>query len=135
MDDIGLRIKKRRESLGMSMDTLSQLSGVNKSTISRYEAGLVDKIPIKSVKPIAGALKMTPAHLLGWEDSVQDSIPQTEYPGEEIKNADMILKKIMDLDLPVQNLTALYNIAKKMKRKNIEMTIEALEKERKKLEE
>lgn len=54
---------------------------------------------------------------------------------EEIKNADMVLKKIMDLDLPVQNLTTLYNIAKKMKRKNIEMTIEALEKERKKLEE
>lgn len=84
-DEIGFRIRKRREALGMSMDALSKLSGISKSTISRYEAGLVDKIPIKSIQIISSALKTNYFELLGLEDSDKKTTCQADISSTKVK--------------------------------------------------
>ena len=64
----GERIKQRREELGMSADTLAELTGKNRATIFRYEKGEIETVPIPVIGVIAKALKVSPGYLMGWEN-------------------------------------------------------------------
>lgn len=74
------KIKLRRLELGLSYQELSDLTGINKSTLQRYETGFIKKVPIKQVQIIAKALNVTPGYLMGWEN---DSENQTYYLNPE----------------------------------------------------
>ena len=72
MGDIELiikRIKERRLALGMSYQDIADATGLSKSTIQRYETGAIRKVPINQIEDLARALHVTPAYLMGWEDS------------------------------------------------------------------
>ena len=67
MSHIGIYIKERRESLGMSQDELAEKMGYkSRSTIAKIEKGVNDVTQTNIVK-FAEILKTTPAHLMGWE--------------------------------------------------------------------
>lgn len=66
---VGERIKKRRKELGMNAETLAAKVGVSAATIYRYENGDIEKVGSEKLKPIADALRTTPADLMGWEDN------------------------------------------------------------------
>lgn len=69
MSTIGRRIKERRKELGLSAGDLAQRIGKSKATVFRYENGEIEKLPIDVAKPIAEALGITLATLLGWDDN------------------------------------------------------------------
>lgn len=56
-------IAKRRRELGMLQNTLSKLTGIGVSTISRYESGKIERIPYLSLVKIAEALQCSPESL------------------------------------------------------------------------
>ena len=58
-------MKHRRRELRMSMQELGDAIGVSKSTISRYESGEIEKLPVSYLTPIAEALQVDPLYLLG----------------------------------------------------------------------
>lgn len=62
---IGARIKERRKELGISMETLGNALGVNKSTIQRYEARGIDSKKNYILISIADALDTTVEWLTG----------------------------------------------------------------------
>ena len=62
---IGARIKERRKELGISMETLGNALGVNKSTIQRYEARGIDAKKNYILISIADALDTTVEWLTG----------------------------------------------------------------------
>jgi transcriptional regulator with XRE-family HTH domain len=64
----GERIRARRKEIGMTVDTLAEKVGVNRTTIIRYENGFIEKMPINTLVPIARALNTTVAYLMGWDD-------------------------------------------------------------------
>lgn len=67
--DIGDRIKRRREELGMTQDELARKAGYkSRSSINKIE---IDGrgIPQPKIEALAKALKVTPAYLMGWEDA------------------------------------------------------------------
>jgi len=67
MTNIGVYIKERRESLGMSQDELAEKMGYkSRSTIAKIEKGVNDVTQTNIVK-FAQVLKTTPAYLMGWE--------------------------------------------------------------------
>ena len=71
MDNIGSRIRKRREELGITQEELSTKLGYkNKSSIAKIEIGAND-IPQSKVVAFANALDTTIAFLMGWEDEAQ----------------------------------------------------------------
>jgi transcriptional regulator with XRE-family HTH domain len=81
---IGERIKARRKEIHMSADELGKILGKDRSTIFRYEKGEIENLPLDILEPIADALDVTPAYLMGWE-------PETSAPGmtlylEEYRN-------------------------------------------------
>ena len=67
--NIGERIKKRREELGMSVADLAQKVGKSRATVYRYENGAIEKLPTGVLIPFAEALSTTPAFLMGWTDN------------------------------------------------------------------
>ena len=62
------KIKSRRSQLGYSLAELAELSGVNRSTLQRYESGAIKNIPLSRLQTLSAALLITPGALLGWEE-------------------------------------------------------------------
>lgn len=85
MQDIMSRMKKRREELDMSYQTLSDKVGISKSTLQRYETGYIKNMPVDKLEDIANALQVSPAYLMGWTNEVVDQ-PATiaaHFDGDE----------------------------------------------------
>lgn len=70
---IGERIKERRKQLGISVDMLAEKLGKNRATIYRYESSDIEKLPTTVLEPLAKALHTTPAYLMGWVSSEEES--------------------------------------------------------------
>lgn len=70
---IGERIKEKRKELGLSLEQLATKLGKNRSTIYRYENGDIENMPLDILVPIADALNVTPAYLMGWDNDEEDT--------------------------------------------------------------
>lgn len=68
---IGERIKNRRKELGLTVDELAQRLGKNRATVYRYESNDIEKLPTTVLEPLAKALDVTPAYLMGWEEQAK----------------------------------------------------------------
>jgi len=95
---IGERIRQRRKEIGMSVDELAEKLGKNRATIYRYESDEIENMPITVLEPLARALNVSPAYLMGWEDEPVSKAPTTiaaHLPeGVELTEEDM--KQIND---------------------------------------
>lgn len=93
MQEIMSRMKKRREELNMSYQTLSDKVGISKSTLQRYETGYIKNMPVDKLEDIAKALCVSPAYLMGWDDKITNEEPTTlaahfdgtEYTEEQLE--------------------------------------------------
>lgn len=65
---IGEKVKQRRKALGLSADDLAEVLGVSRSTVFRYENGMIEKLPSDMIEPLSKLLRTTPAYLMGWTD-------------------------------------------------------------------
>ena len=80
IDNIGKRIKKERERLGLSQAELGRLVGYSsRSTINKIEKGERD-IPRDKVAKFAQVLDVNPAYLAGFtEDDIPDGLNKELY--------------------------------------------------------
>ena len=75
MSTIGNRIRLCRERAGLSVDELAAKLGKNRATIYRYESDYIENMPLTIIDPLAKALDVSPAYLMGWEDEIDNIIP------------------------------------------------------------
>ncbi|MCM3211637.1 LexA family protein [Bacillus licheniformis] len=76
---VGERIRSRRKQLNMSVDQLAQKLKKNRATVYRYESNEIDNMPLTVLEPLAKALNVTPAYLMGWESTEPVQL-STKYP-------------------------------------------------------
>lgn len=78
---IGQRIKETRESQSLTLQNVADAIGVAKSTIQRYEAGLIENIKLPVIESIANVLNVNPAWVIGKsENKAKDNIqPFKDY--------------------------------------------------------
>lgn len=70
--DIGEKIKTLRIARGMTLEELGNAVGVGKSTVRKWENGIIANMRRDKVAKIADALHVSPAYLMGWPDPEPD---------------------------------------------------------------
>lgn len=68
---MGARIKNARQLRQVTMEQVAQRIGVNKSTVQRYESGLIQTPKLPVIKSIADALDVNCLWLTGESDSIE----------------------------------------------------------------
>ena len=76
--ELSLKIKQLRLEKGMTLEDVAKIVGVGKSTVRKWETGMIanmgrDKIPL-----LAKALSTTPAYLMGWNEPNKPKLVLTE---------------------------------------------------------
>ena len=84
MKPIGLRIKVRREELGLTQEELSKRLGYkSKSSLNKIELG-IQGLRQSKIKAIADALQTTPSYIMGWGDAAL----QASQPAQPANSSD-----------------------------------------------
>lgn len=70
---IGERIKQLREQQGLTLEELGNKVGVGKSTVRKWENGMIENMRRDKIAKLAKALDVTPVYLMGWGDTENGS--------------------------------------------------------------
>lgn len=66
---IGERIQKLRQRQGLTLEALGDHCGVGKSTVRKWESGIITSPSADMLAPLAEALHTTPSALCGWDEA------------------------------------------------------------------
>lgn len=66
---MGDKIRFHRQRKHLTLDEVASKVGVSRQTMSRYETGVINNIPSDKLEKIAEVLDITPAYIMGWEES------------------------------------------------------------------
>ncbi len=70
MTDIGNIIKKLRLENNMTLEQLGDRVGVGKSTVRKWENGIIANMRRDNIAKIAEVFNVSPAYLMGWDNNV-----------------------------------------------------------------
>ena len=73
------RIKALRQDKGLTLEQVADVVGVGKSTVRKWETGMIANMRRDKIADLAKALGTTPAYLMGWkEDEPKKEVPPSE---------------------------------------------------------
>lgn len=70
------RIKDLRKQKGLTLENVAEIVGVGKSTVRKWETGMIANMKRDKIASLAKALGTTPEYLMGWNE--QKSSPSEE---------------------------------------------------------
>lgn len=62
------KIKELRKERGLTLEQVANVVGVGKSTVRKWETGMIANMKRDKIAALATALGTTPAYLMGWHD-------------------------------------------------------------------
>ena len=84
--DVGRKIEMLRKERGMTLEELGDKVGVGKSTVRKWENGMIANMRRDKIAKIAAALDVSPASLMGWpEESGTSEIVLSEHETCQLK--------------------------------------------------
>ncbi len=72
MEDLGKRIYNLRKARGLTLEAVGQVVGVGRSTVRKWENGIIANMRRDKIKKLAVALGTTPSYIMGWTDDPND---------------------------------------------------------------
>ena len=66
--DMAHKIKELRKAKNMTLEDVGKIVGVGKSTVRKWETGMIENMRRDKIAALARALDTTPAYLMGWEE-------------------------------------------------------------------
>lgn len=66
--DVSNKIKDLRKAKNMTLEDVGKKVGVGKSTVRKWETGMIVNMKRDKIAALAKALDTTPAYLMGWEE-------------------------------------------------------------------
>lgn len=91
----GNRIRNLRKAKGLNAEALAEMCGVSPATIYRYENGDIENFGYDKLIPLAKALNVDPAYLLGIEKTAN---PTVDGLTEREQRFLALLRQLDDLD-------------------------------------
>ena len=67
------RIKELRKEKNLTLEQVANIVGVGKSTVRKWETGMIANMKRDKISALAIALGTTPAYLMGWDDEEKNS--------------------------------------------------------------
>ena len=67
------RIKKLRQEKGLTLEQVAAVVGVGKSTVRKWETGMIANMRRDKIADLAKALGTTPAYLMGWQEEAEEN--------------------------------------------------------------
>lgn len=75
-------IKKRREELNLTYEQLGNMIGVGKSTVRKWETGMIENMRRDNIVALSKALNISPAVIMGW-NNIDDNEQSINLSKEE----------------------------------------------------
>lgn len=72
------RIKALRQEKGLTLEQVADVVGVGKSTVRKWETGMIANMRRDKIADLAKALGTTPAYLMGWKEDEEKKDSPTE---------------------------------------------------------
>lgn len=95
--DMSIRIKELRQERGLTLEQVAKVVGVGKSTVRKWETGMIANMKRDKIASLALALGTTPAYLMGWKEnpkSEDKKIPQVKQ--EELTEGEKMLLELFN---------------------------------------
>ena len=79
-NNISVRIRELRAKHGLTLEQIAQQVGVGRSTVRKWETGIIENMRRDKIAKLAAALHTTPGYLMGWTDEPESSVPANVIP-------------------------------------------------------
>lgn len=91
-------IREKRQELGLTYEQLGNLIGVGKSTVRKWETGMIENMRRDNIIALSKALNISPAILMGWNvnDLSDKDSTNLNYSKEEQQHIED-LRKLNDM--------------------------------------
>ncbi len=86
-NNIGQKIKSGRQELGLTLEELGSRVGVGASTVRKWETNYIKNMKSDKLQKVADALGVTPAYLMGWDESQHISMERVHTNNDLIGQA------------------------------------------------
>lgn len=116
MCNIGNKLKNRRLELGLTLEDVGQAVGVGRSTVQRWESGLIKNMGRDKIASLARILKMNPVELVPYGNN-----DQTNYI---VSDEDQQRLEALHQD---PRLGILFDHTRKMKKEDVDFMIQMAE--------
>ena len=74
-NDLSRKIKQLRLERNMTLEEVATIVGVGKSTVRKWETGMIANMKRDKIALLASALGTTPAYLMGWKEDTKQPDP------------------------------------------------------------
>lgn len=71
IENMARKIKELRQAKGLTLEQVANVVGVGKSTVRKWETGMIANMKRDKIAALAKALGTTPAYLMGWTDDIK----------------------------------------------------------------
>ena len=75
-NELSRKLKDLRLQKGMTLEQVGDIVGVGKSTVRKWETGMIANMKRDKIALLAQALGTTPAYLMGWEENKKENTPE-----------------------------------------------------------
>ena len=72
-NDLSRKIKQLRLERDMTLEQVASIVGVGKSTVRKWETGMIANMKRDKISLLASALGTTPAYLMGWKEDTEQA--------------------------------------------------------------
>ena len=97
-NELSRKIRDLRALHGLTLEQVAQQVGVGRSTIRKWETGMIENMRRDKIAKLAAALHTTPGYLMGWEDNPTPILTVKEVASDYSQDELELIRKYRCLD-------------------------------------
>lgn len=98
MENMGDRIKRLRQERGLTLQEVGDAVGVGKSTVRKWETGMIANMKRDKIAKLADVLRVSPEELMGWKTREHDESLSGSPSIKELSLQGLVIEKIENYD-------------------------------------
>ena len=91
IENMAQKIKELRQTKGLTLEQVANVVGVGKSTVRKWETGMIANMKRDKIADLAKALGTTPAYLMGWTEDIKKEEKKSSPEEHELSEGEKIM--------------------------------------------